>query len=215
MMAITHARKGGQQKVATIGLAAATAIGVALGVATPPVAPRAEAATAFFTTGPLFGLLNDLGLDVAGILAGLVPLPGEPTNGTFVPAEQQLLYDAMSSTAFTGTLAPLRSIFVAASGDASYPTIDAFNEMVDNLGTVPPARSLTNINLILVNNPGRANGGFFARFPEIAPLFGIENPVTPNLPALITAGPNALNIRTIVATKIDLAWPTARRLTSR
>jgi hypothetical protein len=64
----------------------------------------------------------------------------------------------------------------------------------DYTGTSPLAGSITILPMILLRNPGRANGGLFARFYPEAALLGI-NTVTPDTEVSSSTDPNnALNI---------------------
>jgi hypothetical protein len=64
----------------------------------------------------------------------------------------------------------------------------------DYTGTSPLAGSITILPMILLRNPGRANGGLFARFYPEAALLGI-NTVTPDTEVSSSTNPNnALNI---------------------
>ena len=64
----------------------------------------------------------------------------------------------------------------------------------DYTGTSPLAGSLTILPMILLRNPGRANGGLFARFYPAAGLLGIDT-VTPDTEVSSSVNPNnALNI---------------------
>jgi hypothetical protein len=64
----------------------------------------------------------------------------------------------------------------------------------DYTGTSPLAGSITILPMILLRNPGRANGGLFARFYPEAALLGIDT-VTPDTEVSSSTNPNnALNI---------------------
>jgi hypothetical protein len=64
----------------------------------------------------------------------------------------------------------------------------------DYTGTSPLAGSITILPMILLRNPGRANGGLFARFYPEAALLGI-NTVTPDTEVSSSTNPNnAFNI---------------------
>ena len=57
-----------------------------------------------------------------------------------------------------------------------------------NGGTNPLLGSLTILPLLLFNNPGRPDGGAFARFGALAKLFGIET-VNPHTQVSGSGGP--------------------------
>lgn len=60
-------------------------------------------------------------------------------------------------------------------------------------GDSPLAGSLTILPMILLRNPGRANGGLFARFYPVAGLLGIDT-VTPDTEVSSSVGTGGLNI---------------------
>jgi hypothetical protein len=123
----------------------------------------------------LGGVLNSLGLNnlnqllnlVDGLLAGIDPITG---------ALPDLVHVRITPTVGVGLGA-----FAAAM---------AYDQVVADLknqpgglaynGTNPLLGSLTLLPMVLINNPGRPDGGAFARFGPLAALFGIDtvNPHT-------------------------------------
>ena len=146
------------------------------------------------------GLLNDaldngtldLGL-LDDLLGGLgLPLPGLGT--TLEQAVASLVASVAGIiTPVTGALPDVLHARVTPTvgiGIGAFAAAMAYQQVIDDLenqpggsaypGVDPILGSLTLLPLILINNPGRPDGGAFARFGPLAALFGIDtvNPHT-------------------------------------
>lgn len=126
------------------------------------------------------------------VLAGVVQaLQAPPYNMSAVLAGLTALSICSSSRCNPGDLEVgvpnLRVPFVLGWGPGALATGMAWQQVVDDLPNQPGGtasenleRSLTIVPMILLRNPGRANGGIAARFGPFFDLFGI-NTVTPDL----------------------------------
>ncbi|MGV0743693.1 PE-PPE domain-containing protein [Mycolicibacterium sp. XJ870] len=202
---------GTVQKFAMVGAAAAMAASLTVGIGAQPV-PDAQAATGVFTTGPVFRVLDALGVDIEGLLPAEVQaifdaLGVEIEN---VPAHSVDINNAINGVGFTLNS---RAAVVLGFGLGSSATTQAYQALIESAqgntreGYDPllPGSQLfprrTNMVLVLLRNPGRPNGGLGARFAPVAELFGID-PVTP--PGGRTPGTvPGIGLNT---TTIDVTW---------
>ncbi len=140
-----------------------------------PALPNAVAReineTEYLNVG-LLSLLNTLGLDDLSAALGDLPIVGDLPD-----------------------LIALRVPIVIGVGLGAFAAGAAYNQVVADLanqpGGVNGAESLlgsyTILPMILLRNPGRANGGLFARMYPLAGLFGIDT-VTPETSAQSSGG---------------------------
>jgi hypothetical protein len=136
----------------------------------------------------LKGLLNTVigKLDDAGNPLGLGGLLGNIVNTLPIDVD----------------LAALRVPIVAGFGLGAFAAGAAYQQVVADLpnqpggtnytGTAPALGSFTILPMVLLRNPGRANGGLFARLFPLAGLFGIDT-VTPDTQATSSGGIPILN----------------------
>jgi PE-PPE domain len=158
---------------ATVALAAAaTATAMSLGPITP--APDADAAGInLYTSGLVFEVLPPIPF--------LTNLPADPNA-----ISSRLIAD--------GTLLNTSTIFGfmdgASAAGRAIPAVNAASY---------PFATITNVNFVLIRNPGRANGGLDARF---APLFNLigQDPVSGNVV------PNSNLTFTYAPSKLDVTW---------
>ncbi len=139
--------RGAKKKAALLGAAAAaTAVAMTVGATTAPVA-RALPAFDATTTGPLFWLVNQLGVDT-------VTIPGTPlgdltVNLGYSSADPVSIYDAVNANAFGGFLAYTASrpnIFsststgplVLAMGQGTIGALQAYEAMLASAGGNTP-----------------------------------------------------------------------------
>lgn len=177
------------------------------------------------TTGPPFGALGLLGF-----------------NDLWVPAFPDQIADAINTTPYGGVdteigaklgpfavtipleLANLRIPLVLAFGLGSLATGMAYPDVVADLPNqpggaaegAPNGTSLTILPLILLRNPGRADGGIAARFaPVLDPilgLFGQNSVVTPDVEVEQSGGAVLVPIKVDGTVEYDplsdfAAWP--------
>lgn len=185
------------QKFAMVGAAAVVATALTVGTAVPPVAPAAEAAYGVFTTGPLFGALDAVGVDINDLLPDEVQAILDPLGVDIVniPSNSVAINNAVNDISFVAPpLINSRAGVVVGFGLGSYQATRAYQalrssaqgdtwEGYDALepGPVVLGRqrtNTTNLVLVLIRNPSRPNGGLFARFAPVADLFGVDT-VTP------------------------------------
>ncbi|MGV0811152.1 PE-PPE domain-containing protein [Mycolicibacterium boenickei] len=184
------------RKFAMVGAAAAVAATLTVGTAVPS-APPAEAAYGVFTTGPLFGALDAVGIDINDLLpeevrAILDPLGVDIVN---VPTNPVDINNAVNDISFVlprvinsrtgvvvglglGSFAATRA-YQALRSSAQGDTWEGYDALEP--GPVVLGRqqtNTTNLVLVLLRNPSRPNGGLFARFAPVADLFGVDT-VTP------------------------------------
>ena len=141
-----------------------------------------------------------LGISPVALLETLKGMPG-------VTAADRLILDPLILTAegiFGDTSAiDVRVPVVIGFGLGAFAAGMAYPQVVADLenqpggaqyvGTSPLAGSLTILPMILLRNPGRANGGLFARFYPQAGLLGIDT-VTPDTEVSSSSSPGGLNI---------------------
>ena len=203
------------KKMTVMAAAAATAATLTVGgmaTAPPEMQPKAEASTGVFTTGPIFGLLDALGIDINSLLpAQIQAILGTIEN---LPANSVAINDALNDIDFSvigPQVRPLfrtRTGFVIGLGWGSFATSRAYQALRssaagdtwDGYDPLEPASptNQTNLILALLLNPGRANGGALARLADVAGWFGIDT-VTPPAGAVPGAGIR-LNTLTVDAT---------------
>jgi hypothetical protein len=176
----------------------------------------------------LGSLTNPLGLPLP--LPNL-PLPVDLPVGDLVSALQKIVNDLPVDV----DAAKIRVPIVVGFGMGAFAAGAAYQQVVDQLpyqpggaksptkATDPLLGSFTILPMILLRNPGRANGGLFARFFPIAGLFGIDT-VTPDtqvqssggIPILNTGlslgGANLIPVKVDATVEYDImsdfpAWP--------
>src|SRR5690606_20757729 len=160
------------------------------------------------TTGPPFSLLRLVGVDVG-----------------WVPAFPSQIADAINGTDYLSVLglANVRIPIVVGFGLGAFAAGLAYGSVVNALPSQPGglqdsnplASSVTLLPMILLRNPGRANGGLFARLDPLPQLFGFSTR-TPdfeleNSDGLLT-GATLLPIKIDAAMVYDIlsdfpAWP--------
>ncbi len=139
-------------------------------------------------------------LDVTalGVLDALIPMiPNTLRNALTIAA----LKTVQAGLQLTGDINVLdaRVPIVAGFGLGAFAAGMAYRQVVADLpnqpgganytGTSPLAGSLTILPMVLLRNPGRANGGLFARFYPEAALLGIDT-VTPDTEVSSSTNPN-------------------------
>jgi hypothetical protein len=133
-----------------------------------------------------------LGVDgVLDIVLDKLENSGLPLVGPLITALAQLIgriTDPLTSQ--LPDVIDLRVIPTIGSGFGAFAAAMAYQQVLDQLkyqpggsayaGLDPLLGSLTILPLVLINNPGRPDGGAFARFGALASLFGINtvNPTT-------------------------------------
>ncbi|GAT08672.1 ATPase [Mycolicibacterium novocastrense] len=160
------------------------------------------------TAGPLFTMLKLLGVDL-GWVPGLPNAIAEEVNNTpYLDAEVRL-GDVLNKLDILGPVLDLINIPIpdidavevrvpvvlsmglgAFSAGAAYERIvaDLVNQPGgENADEHPLLGSITILPMILLRNPGRANGGMFARFYPLFGLAGIKT-VTPETEASYSGG---------------------------
>src|SRR5690606_14573549 len=167
-----------------------------------------EVGVSLITTGPPFSLLRLVGVDVG-----------------WVPAIPSQIADAINGTDYLSVLglANVRIPIVVGFGLGAFAAGLAYGSVVNALPSQPGglqdsnplASSVTLLPMILLRNPGRANGGLFARLDPLAQLFGFSTR-TPdfeleNSDGLLT-GATLLPIKIDAAVEYDIlsdfpAWP--------
>jgi hypothetical protein len=177
---------------------------------------------------PLANLSDPLGLSLP--LPSL-PLPVDLPVGDLLSALQKIVNDLPVDV----DAAKIRVPIVVGFGMGAFAAGAAYQQVVDQLpyqpggsrsptkATDPLLGSFTILPMILLRNPGRANGGLFARFFPIAGLFGIDT-VTPDtqvqssggIPILNTGlslgGANLIPVKVDATVEYDIlsdfpAWP--------
>jgi hypothetical protein len=166
------------------------------------------------TTGPPFTLLKLLGADL-GWVPGLPNSVANEINNTDYVTEDltELLGDLGVLGAVQAILTPLgltlpnisvidvRVPVVVGFGLGAFAAGAAYEKVVADLANQPGGTnyqgtsllgSLTVLPMVLLRNPGRANGGLFARFYPLAGLFGIDT-VTPETQVSSSGGIPILN----------------------
>ena len=203
--------------MATAAAAAATLTAGGMATAPPEMQPKAEASSAVYTTGPIFRLLEALGIDIntllpAEIQSVLAALGVQDIRN--LPANSVDINNALNDIDFTvlsalgRPFARTRTGLVIGLGWGSFATSRAYQALRssaagdtwDGYDPLEPA-SPTNQTLLilaLLLNPGRANGGALARLADVAGWFGVDT-VTPPAGAVPGAGIR-LNVFTIDAT---------------
>ncbi|HEY5841696.1 MAG TPA: hypothetical protein VIU87_09540, partial [Mycobacterium sp.] len=105
------------KKMTVMAAAAATAATLTVGglaTAPPEVLPKAEASTGVFTTGPIFGLLDALGLDINSLLpAQIQAILGTIEN---LPANSVAINDALNGIDFSVIGPQVRPLFRTRTG---------------------------------------------------------------------------------------------------
>lgn len=175
------------------------------------------------TAGPPFSLLKFLGIDLGWVpgfpnsvgdeinatpylgISPLAVLKAIPTDHLTFLQKTTL---AGLITTVDGILGDANAVDVrvpvvigfglgAFAAGMAYPQVvaDLANQPggANNVGADPLAGSLTILPLILLRNPGRANGGLFARGYPLAGLFGIDT-VTPDTEVSSSSDGTGLNI---------------------
>lgn len=154
------------------------------------------------TAGPPFTLLKLLGVDLGWVPGFENSVANEVINSDYLPVEvsiNDLLEGLLPGpalaliTAITGPLPDLNVVNVRVAtvvgfGIGAFAAGMAYDQIVNNLTEQPGGGgptavdsvlgSITVLPMILLRNPGRANGGLFARFYPLARLLGIDT-VTP------------------------------------
>lgn len=208
------------KKMTVMAAAAATAATLTVGgmaTAPPEMQPKAEASSAVYTTGPIFGLLDALGIDIGTLLPAeiqsVLAALGVQDIGN-LPANSVDINNALNDIDFTvlsvlgRPFARTRTGFVIGLGWGSFATSRAYQALRssaagdtwDGYHPLEPASptNQTNLILALLLNPGRANGGALARLADVAGWFGIDT-VTPPAGAVPGSGIR-LNTLTVDAT---------------
>lgn len=170
------------------------------------------------TAGPPFTLLKLLGADLGWVPSlpnsvandinnsdylevGVVSLLEEVLDRTNIPALELLLNPLLETLPDIDVL-DLRVPVTVGFGLGAFAAGAAYDKVVADLANQPGGvdytgdpsllGSLTVLPMILLRNPGRANGGLFARFYPLAGLFGIDT-VTPETEATHSGGIPLLN----------------------
>lgn len=189
--------KRAAKRAGLMGAAAATAAAMTVGLAGTPVASALPSGADVTTTGPLLWLAAQLGFDTFEFPN---PLGGEDltVNLNWTNADPVNLYDVINSVPFglstagafvrpalltdnnvapillsigTGTTAAINAHnAMLASGAGDTPA--GFTPLTPGLTNLTP--NVTDLTTILARNPYTPNGGIFARFPNIAGLFGMD-----------------------------------------
>lgn len=136
MATITVGRKArgakairGTKKAAMFGAAATTAVAIAMGTTTPPNAGALPSTFDATSTGPLFWLVNQLGVDSVTIPG--VPVLGDLTiNLDFAGSDPVDIYDSINANAFGGFLAytASRANILASGSTATGPVVLAMGQ---------------------------------------------------------------------------------------
>jgi PE-PPE domain len=161
---------------AMLGLAAAaTATGMTLAPITP--APDAEADFLdLYTSGLIFEVLPPIPL--------VENLPADPTV-----ISQTLIADAVS---------PLGFHFIFGFGNGAF----AAGQAIPAVNAAGYPIGVNNYNFVLIRNPGRSNGGLYARFPFLFP----EDPVTGDVAPSQTGSLCPVICGFYEPTKADVTW---------
>ena len=209
------------KKMTVMAAAAATAATLTVGgvaTAPPEVLPKAEASAAVYTTGPIFRLLQAVGVDIGSLLpaeiqAVLAALGVEDIGN--LPANSVDINNALNDIDFTVTTVLGRPVLrtrtglVIGLGWGAFATSRAYQALRssaagdtwDGYDPLEPASptNTTDLILALVLNPGRPNGGALARLADVANWFGIDT-VTP--PSGLVSSPG-IRFNTVA---IDATW---------
>ena len=175
------------------------------------------------TAGPPFSLLKFLGIDLGWVpgfpnsvadeingtdYLGISPvavLEAIPTGNLNIIEKSTLagLITTVKGIVGDGSVIDVRVPVVVGFGLGAFAAGMAYPQVVadlanqpggeNNVGTDPLAGSLTILPMILLRNPGRANGGLFARAYPLAALFGIDT-VTPDTEVSNSSDDTGLNI---------------------
>lgn len=131
-----------------------------------------------------------LGPVLGGLLGGVLEGLGLNTVGQLLSLVDDLLDAADPITGALPDLVHVRITPTVGVGLGAFAAAMAYDQVIADLknqpgglaynGTNPLLGSLTLLPMVLVNNPGRPDGGAFARFGPLAALFGIDtvNPRT-------------------------------------
>ncbi len=209
------------KKMTVMAAAAATAATLTVGgvaTAPPPLQAKAEASSSIYTTGPIFRLLEAMGIDIGSLLPseiqailaglGVGAIGNLPSNGLEIN-------NAINETEFTvlsllgRPFARTRTSIILGLGWGSFATSRAYQalrssaagatrEGFDPLEAANPTNQ-TNLILALLLNPSRANGGALARLAEVAGWFGVDT-VTPGAGAVTSPG---IRLNTVT---VDATW---------
>lgn len=165
-------------------------------------------------------------LDVAaaGVLGALIPgIQQNPNLSVFAKATLIASLNVLIAEVGGIDIIDLRIPIVAGFGLGAFAAGMAYPQVVDQLAgqpggegytdDIPLLGSVTVLPLALLRNPGRANGGFFARFYPLAALAGIDTvtPDTevsssfdPDVPPLSQAGGLAVGGANLIPIKLDV-----------
>jgi PE-PPE domain len=142
-------------------------------------------------------------LDVSalGVLDTLIPLIPNTLKNLPVITALKIVQGTLQATGDINVI-DARVPVVAGFGIGAFAAGAAYQQVVADLpnqpgganytGTSPLAGSLTILPLILLRNPGRANGGLFARFYPEAALLGIDS-ITPDTEVTSSTSGGGLN----------------------
>lgn len=142
-------------------------------------------------------------LDVSalGVLDTLIPLIPNTLKNLPVITALKIVQGTLQATGDINVI-DARVPVVAGFGIGAFAAGAAYQQVVADLpnqpgganytGTSPLAGSLTILPLILLRNPGRANGGLFARFYPEAALLGIDT-ITPDTEVTSSTSGGGLN----------------------
>lgn len=185
------------------------------------------------TTGPLFTLLKFLGIDL-GWTAAFPNEIADEVNGTvplgisavetldelleLIPPRPIIPNSAIRASLIAARAAlnaagdinvGLRMPVVVGFGWGAFAAGAAYSQMVDDLAN-QPGTNVTVPVLLLLRNPGRANGGALARVYPLAALLGLST-VTPDT-AVQTGGSNVIPVKVDATVEYDPisdvpAWP--------
>lgn len=165
MATITAGRKArsakairGTKKAAVFGAAATTAVAIAMGTTTAPNAGALPSTFDATSTGPLFWLVNQLGIDTVTIPD--VPVLGDMTiNLDYAGGDPVDIYDSINANAFGGFLAytASRPNILASGSTATGPIVLAMGQ-----GTI---NALESYQAMLASANGATPAGYTALTP--------------------------------------------------
>jgi hypothetical protein len=224
-MASLQKKIGRLAKTATsMGATAATAAALTVGPLNTAVSPPPElrpitadvALSAAYTTGPLLSLLDVLGVQLGNLIPpDLAPILAALGISDFedIPADSVAINNTLNSIGF-GSLIRTRTGVVIGIGQGSFATSRAYQALISSAAGVtwdgydpliPPTSSptlnpnRTNLLLVLLRNPSRPNGGFYARFAPFWEILGVDTNTPPA--GQVTSTGIRLNANTV-----DLTW---------